>query len=360
MQDEVARVVLALESPEVAEEVMHFLDRSGRVRVVGTAVDTRQLADAVRQLEPDAIVAAPALAPARTDLNGSALLAVDTTQSVATLRRALRAGASGFYLWPAEREDLAIAAGRVRPVFDAASQELGTVIAVYGARGGIGTTFVATHLAAAFARVDRRCALVDLDLAFAGVTASLGAADAEDLRTIADLVPLGEEIAPVHVAEILRSHPSGFRALLAPGSVAGMNVRDADIRAIVDATRRGNDPVVLHLPRALDAVCRTAVEIADRVVLVVGLDVVSLRDAKRVIESMALEDRVEVVVNRSGRSDVTVSDVERVFGRAPLGVIPADGRIATAQQRGELVPFRGRVGRQLQRIAASLLEERIS
>ena len=90
MQDEVARVVLALESPEVAEEVMHFLDRSGRARVVGTAVDTRQLAEAVRQLEPDAVVAAPALAPARTDLNGSALLAVDTTQSIATLRRALR------------------------------------------------------------------------------------------------------------------------------------------------------------------------------------------------------------------------------------------------------------------------------
>ena len=28
--DRQARVVLAMESPEVAEEVMHFLDRSGR------------------------------------------------------------------------------------------------------------------------------------------------------------------------------------------------------------------------------------------------------------------------------------------------------------------------------------------
>jgi pilus assembly protein CpaE len=359
MQDEVARVVLALESPEVAEEVMHFLDRSGRARVVGTAVDTAQLAEAVKQLEPDAVVAAPGLAPARTDLNGSALLAVDTTQSVATLRRALRAGASGFYLWPAEREDLAIAAGRIRPVFDATSEDRGDVIAVYGARGGVGTTFVATHLAAAFARAERRCVLIDLDLAFAGVSSAIGAADDEDLRSVADLAPLGEEISPVHVAEVLRAHPAGFRTLLAPGAGVATPVDGSDVRAIVDAARRGNDPVVLHLPRALDAVGRTAFELADRVVLVVALDVISLRDAKRVIDALGLEDRFDVVVNRAARSDVTASDVGRVLGRTPLGVIPADGRVSGAQQRGELVPFRGRLGRQIERIAASLLEERL-
>ena len=107
---EVARVVLALEAQDVAEEVMQFLDRTGRARVVGTAQDASQLADAVRQLEPDAVVAAPTLAPARGSLNGTALLALDTTQSVGALRRAIRSGASGFYLWPAEREELASAA----------------------------------------------------------------------------------------------------------------------------------------------------------------------------------------------------------------------------------------------------------
>ncbi len=56
---EVARVVLALEAHDVAEEVMHFLDRSGGARVVGTAADDRQLTEAVRQLDPDAVVAHP-------------------------------------------------------------------------------------------------------------------------------------------------------------------------------------------------------------------------------------------------------------------------------------------------------------
>ena len=55
--EQVARVVLALEANDVAEEVMHFLDRTGSARVVGTAADDRQLTEAVRQLEPDAVVA---------------------------------------------------------------------------------------------------------------------------------------------------------------------------------------------------------------------------------------------------------------------------------------------------------------
>jgi uncharacterized Zn finger protein len=46
--DDVARVVLAVEAQEVAEEVLHFLDRSGRARVVATAADDRQLREAVR------------------------------------------------------------------------------------------------------------------------------------------------------------------------------------------------------------------------------------------------------------------------------------------------------------------------
>lgn len=357
MQDEVARVVLALESPEVAEEVMHFLDRSGRARVVGTAVDGRQLTEAVRQLEPDAIVAAPSLAPSRSDLNGSALLAVDTTQSVATLRRALRAGASGFFLWPAEREDLAIAAGRVRPVLDPASTERAPVIAVYGARGGVGATFVATHLAAAFARTERRCVLVDLDVVFAGASAALGVAADEDTRTIADLVPLGDELSPVHVGEVLWRHPAGFRVLLAPAEeVAPTSVRDEHVRAALEASRRGTDVVVAHLPHALDAVVRAGLEVADRVVMVVGLDVVSLRDAKRVIAAASLGDRVDIVVNRAARADVTPSDVERVLGRAPIALIPADARVTKAQQRGEVVSFRGRLGRQLKRAADALIE----
>jgi DNA-binding NarL/FixJ family response regulator len=89
--DDVTRVVLGLEQPGVAEEVMHFLDRGGRARVVATASDERQLAEAVRQLEPDAIVASPGLARLAGSISGGVLLALDTAESVRSLRGAIRA-----------------------------------------------------------------------------------------------------------------------------------------------------------------------------------------------------------------------------------------------------------------------------
>ncbi len=355
--EEVARIVLALETPDVAEEVMHFLDRTGRARVVGTAVDAAQLAEAVRQLEPDAVVAAPSLVPSRGTLNGSALLAVDTSQSVGALRRAIRGGATGFYLWPAEREELALAAARVGPKPDETTGEPAQALAVYAPRGGAGATFVATHLAAAFAKRDRRCILIDLDVLFADASAAIGVPADEDHRTIADLVPLGDEVASQHVEELVWRHPAGFAALLAPGDRQRLPRIGAETYgAAISAARRACDVVVLHVPRALDEVARAGLEVAERVLVVLGLDVLSFRDAKRAIEVAALDGRCSFVVNRASRSEITPNDVERVFGQPPIAVIPSDRAVGRAQDHGRLLPMRGRIGRALDGLARHVLE----
>ena len=130
--DDVARVVLALEHHDVAEEVMHFLDRSGHTRVVATAADDRQLREAVRQLEPDAVIGQPSLLADAAVTRP--VLAVDTRESVGSLRAAIRAGADGYFVWPADREALSTAAAATRagPV---ALDRRANVVAVHAARG---------------------------------------------------------------------------------------------------------------------------------------------------------------------------------------------------------------------------------
>lgn len=356
--EEVAKVVLALEQPEIAEEVMHFLDRTGHARVVGSASDVRQLREAIRQLEPDAVVAAPAFIPSQEELNGASLFALDTTQSVATLRRAIRGGAAGFYLWPAEREELAIAAARIRPPIEQETDKHARVIAVYGPRGGAGTTFVATHLAAALARRDRSCVLVDLDVVFADASAAVGVPIDEPVRTVADLLPLGDEVSVRHVDEVLWRHQQGFGVLLAPGDeVAAVTVRGHHYRSAVAAVRKTCDVVVLHVPRALDEIARTGLELADRVLVVLGLDVLSFRDARRAITAAGIAERCAFVVNRARRSEIAPSDVERVFGVPPIAVIPAASGVPEAQDHGRLLPPRGRVGRAIDRLARRVTED---
>ena len=355
--EEVTRVVLALEQPEVAEEVLHFLDRSGVARVVGTATDARQLVEAIRQLEPDVVVAEPSLMPPRVELSSSSLLALDTTQSVATLRRAIRAGATGFFLWPAERDALAEATARVRPPLDHEVEGRAPVIAVYRARGGAGSTFVATHLVAALARRGRRAVLVDLDVVFADASAAVGVPEEEPVRTMGDLLPLGDEMTPSHVEEVLWRHPDGFDVLLAPGDeIAAVHVRGHHYRSVVAALRRTRDVVVLHVPRGLDDVTRSGLELADRVLLVLGLDPLSFRDAKRAIAAAGIDERCAFVINRARRAEITPEDVTRVFGQPPMAVIPSDRAVPASQERGRLIPMRGRAGRSIDRLARRLTE----
>jgi hypothetical protein len=54
---------------------------------------------------------------------------------------------------------------------------------------------------------------------------------------------------------------------------------------------------------------------------------------------------------------ITPRDVERVFGQRPVAVIPADRRVSAAQDRGRLLPMRGRLGRAVDRLARAMVEE---
>jgi pilus assembly protein CpaE len=354
--EEVARVILAFEEHDVAEEVMHFLDRTGRARVVATASDEHQLSEAVRQLEPDAVVGSPRLATSAR-LNGSALLAIDTTETVQSLRRALKVGARGFFLWPADRGELARA---VALVFSPETRErdtLGRVVAVHGPRGGTGATFLATHLAASFARRELRCVLVDLDLGIADIGPAVGAPVDGSPKTIADAAPMGEELTARHLDDLLWPHPAGFRVLFGPADgQQAERVTARDIGPVLEAVRSGADVVVLHVPRGMDDTVRLGLGIADVVVMVLGLDVLSFRAAKRVVDATGLDHRCSFVVNRATRREISPDDVQRVFGRPPVAVIPVDRRVSAAQDHGRLLPARRRAGRAVDRLAAKLLE----
>ena len=354
--DQVARVVLGLEAPEVAEEVMHFLDRSGRARVVATAGDDRQLVEAVRQLEPDVIVAAPTLLETRPAAD--VVLALDTRESVSSLRASIRAGAAGYFLWPGEREDLlGAAAAALREARRPAGRA--TVISVHGGRGGSGVTFVATHLAAALARRGEAI-LLDLDPVFADVAHALGAAAPEGAppHTLADVVHLGEELGPEQLRSALWSHGSGVRTLLPPSPEDAVRVGAEQLEPLLDAASGAADAVVLHLPRALDGITTAGARRSDRLLEVLTLDVASFRAGTRTVEALAplqLGDRLEFLVNKASRSEIAPGDVTRVFGRPPTAVVPLDRSARVALERGRGPVGKTRSARRFDRLATSLV-----
>ncbi len=354
--DQVARVVLALGAPEVAEEVMHFLDRSGRARVVATAGDDRQLAEAVRQLEPDAVVAEPGMLGGATA--SGVVLALDVRESVSSLRTAIRAGAAGYFLWPKERDDLlGAAAAAIRRAHH--SVRRGTVLAVHGSCGGAGVTFVATHLAAAFARRGS-VVLIDADPVFGDVAQALGAPagdEAEPTHTFADAASLGEDLGPDQLKSALWRHESDVDVLLPPPPEEAARLGPDELRLVTDAAAGIADVVILHLPRTLGPMMLAGTGTADRLLEILTLDVASFRAASRALEACSplhLEGRVAFVVNKAARSEITPSDVGRVFGEPALAEFPSDRAVRSAQERNRLLPAKGRMARRFDRLADAL------
>lgn len=353
-------VVLAFEDPALQEEVLHFLDRLPRVRVLGVAGDGSELVRRIRDRRPQAIVASPAVLARTPDVDGASVLVVAPAETTAGLRTALQAGATGFYLWPAERDGLGRDAERAARPPRTEPARFGRVVAVHGPRGGAGCTFVATNLAAAFADRDADTVLIDLDAFGADVTAAIGLPPDSTIATTADLVPVVTELAEEHLDRVLHPHAGGFRVLPAPHRAGVDTLPPIGITAMLRLIRDRFDVAVLHLPRALGAAEIAALEAADIVLMIVTLDVLGVRAARRAVDLFAelgIEERCRVVLNRATRGEIVPDDVRRALGLPIAAVIRHDRAVPRAQNRGELVASRGSpAGRRLAALTRTILE----
>ena len=357
------KVAVGIRDLRFHQEVLDWIERDARLDVVGAVSDPESLVRLRAQHAVDVSVACPQIAhelrhPA-TRQDTSILLLVAQEMTVPLLRDAIDLGSQGVFAWPEERVELTntiveTAAPRIED-----RTERGRVIAVMGARGGVGTTFLAANLAGAFSTRGLRCVLVDLDADFADLTVALGV-PSEQFRTIGDLVPVMTELTPEHLDDVLFQHRSGFRALLAPESLDEGSRPPLGLYAAAIALLAGSaDVVVVHVPRSLDEVAKGAVELADEVLLVATQDSVALFGARRMLASLPFGDtthRCRVVINRVARGQITVGDVERALGVTPFAGVRFDPAVKRVQERGDVLGARARgAGKDIRALARQLV-----
>ncbi|MGK5734032.1 AAA family ATPase [Streptomyces sp. URMC 124] len=203
----------------------------------------------------------------------------------------------------------------------------GTLLAVVGAKGGVGTTVTAVQLALAACAGGRSVALVDLDLQSGDVASYL---DVQFRRSIADLAGISD-ISPRVLQDAVFPHPTGLGLLLAPAEgERGEEIGDLAARQIAAALRSRYELVIADCGTQITAAGAAVVETADVALLVTTPDVVSVRAAKRMVR---LWDRLQIrkaaettsVINRHTRSsEIQPALVERTTGtRAARTTVPA-------------------------------------
>lgn len=308
-------------------DLLQYLGRAGADAVVLDAAAARDIAGAVRDML--------ALAPE------CAVVVTGTDIPPASVSRAVSAGARGFLLKPYppaelvrtvhEAHESLQALRRLQhpaPPVAASGPARGKLIVVYGPKGGVGSTTIATSVAVALAaQPKRKVAIVDLDLQFGDVGCVL---DLRSANSIVDLLEQGDAIDASVLAELMPKHSSGVQALLAPDGHTELASISADqISWVVDQLRGHFDYIVCDLWSSLDELALAMLRLADRVVLVTTPEVPALKNLRRAITAtgnLLLDERAMVVVNRlPGKVGIGLSDIERNVGK-PIAVgIPSEG-----------------------------------
>ncbi|MFE0105456.1 CpaE family protein [Streptomyces sp. NPDC059009] len=309
---------LAAESVEELPEVVLVHERIGPVPAL----------DLIRDL----VLRFPAV--------GVVLITADT--SPALLTAAMDSGARGIVGFPlaydalAERVQAAAAwsAGMRRHLGTAGTDLVpgghgvgGRVIAVTGAKGGVGTTLTAVQLALAAHASGHSVALLDLDLQSGDVASYL---DVQFRRSVADLATI-RDITPRVLQDAVFTHESGIGLLLAPADgERGEEVTDRVARQTLSALRGRYEVVIVDCGTYVTSATAAAIETADQALLLLTPDVVAVRAAKRMVR---MWDRLQIrkaeetitVVNRHARAvEIQPSLVQRVTGtRVAKSTVPA-------------------------------------
>ncbi|MBE1878573.1 hypothetical protein [Myceligenerans pegani] len=203
----------------------------------------------------------------------------------------------------------------------------GRVVAVAGAKGGVGTSVLALLLARAGRTGDTT--LVDLDVGAGDLTAYSGV---RTRRSIVDLAGVEGEITGRMLRETTYEVPGGVRLLPAPADgERGEEVSAAAVRSVLAGLRFESDLAVLDVGTHLDEARATALEFADRVLLVSTPDLPSLRSARRALaqwERLAIRQptSVELVLNRrTSKDEITPQLAERIVERPVAFTVPDGG-----------------------------------
>lgn len=376
----VPQVIVVDPDRESAAEVAKQLQEVGFsvVASTGYGVEAYTLA---QQLAPDIVlmrVEEPLVRPVQT-LTGLSdgipdlpVVVYSSQANARLMRQAMVAGATDFLIEPLKDDELEVSVMRALERKERESRRSrgevnamvphGTIITIFGAKGGIGKTTIASNLAVALAtEAHQSVALVDMDTRFGDVAITM---DIEVERSIADLARNLDNVDRSTLGEFLVEHESGVKILPAPRRPSDWrNLNAHHIRDVVDVLAQTHDFVILDTPGTFNEVVATAIEVGTMILLVTTLDMASIKDTGLALEMLrerfgSDDERIKVVLNRAGMDmGVNENDVEQTLESPLWWRIPHDNEVVKAGQLGRPIVMtrpNGRVSSEIREMARSL------
>ncbi len=357
MASEIKVVVIAGSVDERVRLKKAFLVEQS-LEIIGEADNAEEGVRIVRELSPTIVVVDSQLAGAQPDgLVAAEQVTVQcpTTDVVMVsehgtdglfLRKAMLAGVRQVLPKPYDPSDLVEIIKLVADIGEKKKESLARVIGekeeavltsklltIFSTKGGVGRTLFAVNLAVALKKMTgKKVCLVDADLQFGDVAIMMHLQPKNTIaglaREIADAGTLEDEVLEAH---LVTHEASGLKVLTAPLRPDEADlVKGPHIDAILRKLKEKYHYVVVDTPAFLSDTVLTALEISDAILVLLTMELPTLKSGKLMMEIMQTfgygEDKVKIILNReTPEGTFKKADIEQTLGHEITATIPSDG-----------------------------------
>jgi len=273
---------------------------------------------------------------------GTRVIVIGRFNDIGLYRDLMRRGVSEYLMAPVRALDVV---GAICGLFSAPdAKPVGRVLAVVGAKGGVGASTVAHNIAWAIARdLALDSVVADLDLAFG--TAGLDY-NQDPPQGVADAVFSPDRIDTAFIDRLLSKCTDHLSLLAAPATLDRVYDFGAEaFEPVFDALRASVPCVVLDVPHIWTGWTKRVLIGADDILVVAAPDLANLRNAKNIVDLLRNarpnDRRPLYCLNQVGvpkRPEIKPADFAKALEDDPVVVIPFEPPVfGTASNNGQMI-----------------------
>jgi len=273
---------------------------------------------------------------------GTRVVVIGNENDVAPYRELVRRGVSDYVVGPVDTLDVVRSICGLFSASEAVA--VGRIIAIVGAKGGVGASTIAHNVAWAIAQdLALDSVVIDLDLAFG--TASLDY-NKDPLQGIANAVFSPDRPDTAFIERLLAKCNDHLSLLAAPAALDRVYDFGVDaFDAVFDTLRMTTPCIILDIPHQWSGWTRRALVGADDILIVAEPDLANLRNAKNMLSLLKAarpNDRPPLYclnqVGMSKRPEITPREFAKAIEGQPIASIPFDPRtFGTAANNGQMI-----------------------
>ena len=211
------------------------------------------------------------------------------------------------------------------------------IITVTSGKGGVGKSSVSVNLAMALAHQNLKVCLIDGDFGLKNLDVMMGLEN----RVVYDLNDVIAGKCEIHQVLVKDKRESTLYLLPACKTLSFQNLDAKIMASLIDYLKNDFDFIIVDSPAGIEQGFTYASSIADEAIIVVNLDLATLRDNDRVIGLLlkkGIHD-LKLIVNRVNIEDIedgrslSIDDALDILSLPLLGIVYDDHEMIEANNR---------------------------